>query len=125
MLTQREKIIKKVYEILENKPNGIRYADFLQKKFGFHSGGTARHTLRQRRTCLGRGESSPFSRCKRTAEIAKEVLGIKDEILFDNRLKERWFGDFGRTHNSNYQKVWDYGLLAGILKFPIVSQKNL
>ncbi len=54
--------------------------------------------------------SSPFSRCKRTAEIAKEILGIKDEILFDNRLKERWFGDFERTHNSNYQKVWDYDI---------------
>jgi len=51
--------------------------------------------------------SSPFSRCKRTAEIAKEVLGIKDKIHFDDRLRERYFGDFERTHNSNYQKVWD------------------
>lgn len=31
MPTQREKIIKKVYEILENKPNGIRYADLIRK----------------------------------------------------------------------------------------------
>lgn len=51
--------------------------------------------------------SSPFSRCKRTAEIAKEILGVKNEIHFDVRLRERWFGDFERTHNSNYQKVWD------------------
>jgi len=51
--------------------------------------------------------SSPFSRCKRTAEIAKEVLGIEGNIHFDDRLRERWFGDFERTHNSNYQKVWD------------------
>lgn len=51
--------------------------------------------------------SSPFSRCKRTAEIAKEILEVKDEIHFDNRLRERNFGDFEKTHNSNYQKVWD------------------
>ena len=51
--------------------------------------------------------SSPFSRCKKTAEIAKEVLETKDEIVFDDKLRERWFGDFEKTHNSNYQKVWD------------------
>lgn len=51
--------------------------------------------------------SSPFSRCKRTAEIAKEVLGIKNKIIFDNRLRERWFGIFEKQHNNNYQKVWD------------------
>ena len=51
--------------------------------------------------------SSPFSRCKRTAEIVKEVLEVKGEILFDDRLRERWFGDFEGKHNSNYQKVWD------------------
>ena len=31
MPTQREKIIKKAYEILENQPNGIRYADLIRK----------------------------------------------------------------------------------------------
>ncbi len=31
MSTQKEKIIKKVYEILENNPNGIRYADLIRK----------------------------------------------------------------------------------------------
>lgn len=31
MPTQREKIIKKLYEILENEPNGIRYADLIRK----------------------------------------------------------------------------------------------
>lgn len=51
--------------------------------------------------------SSPFSRCKKTAEIAKEVLGVKDGIIIDERLKERHFGDFEKTHNSNYQKVWE------------------
>ena len=51
--------------------------------------------------------SSPFSRCKRTAEIAKEVLGVRAEIIFDDRLRERWFGDWEGTGNANYQKVWD------------------
>jgi len=31
MQTQREKIIKKIYEILENKPNGIRYTDLVNE----------------------------------------------------------------------------------------------
>jgi ribosomal protein S3AE len=31
MSTQKEKIIKKLYEILENKPNGIRYADLIRE----------------------------------------------------------------------------------------------
>lgn len=51
--------------------------------------------------------SSPFSRTKKTAEIVKEILGVKEEIHFDKRLRERWFGDFERTHSSNYRKVWD------------------
>ncbi len=51
--------------------------------------------------------SSPFSRCKRTAEVAQEVLGVKNGIIFDDRLRERWFGDWEKTHNSNYQKTWD------------------
>lgn len=52
--------------------------------------------------------SSPFSRCKRTAEAACEVLGIPFEsIIFDDRLRERWFGNWERTGNENYQRVWD------------------
>jgi probable phosphoglycerate mutase len=51
--------------------------------------------------------SSPFSRCRKTAEVAKEVLKIDQEILFDDRLRERWFGDWEKTSNANYQRVWD------------------
>jgi probable phosphoglycerate mutase len=51
--------------------------------------------------------SSPFSRCMRTAEIAMEVLEVDQEIIFDDRLRERWFGDWEKTSNANYQKVWD------------------
>lgn len=51
--------------------------------------------------------SSPFSRCQRTAEIVKEVLSSESDILFDDRLCERWFGDWEKTANTNYQRVWD------------------
>ncbi len=51
--------------------------------------------------------SSPFSRCRRTAEIAKDVLGVQTEVVIDDRLRERWFGDWEGTSNANYQKVWD------------------
>jgi len=51
--------------------------------------------------------SSPFSRCRKTAEIAREVLGVPDGIVFDDRLRERWFGNWEGTGNANYKKVWD------------------
>lgn len=50
--------------------------------------------------------SSPFSRCRRSAEIAKDVLGVTSEIITDDRLRERWFGDFERMPTSNYENVW-------------------
>lgn len=50
--------------------------------------------------------SSPFSRCRRTAEIIKEVLGYDGEIIFDERLRERGFGDHEMTSNENYAVVW-------------------
>jgi probable phosphoglycerate mutase len=55
--------------------------------------------------------SSPFSRCRRTAEIAKEVLGVPVEIIFDDRLRERWFGDWEGTSDVHYQNVWDKDVL--------------
>jgi probable phosphoglycerate mutase len=55
--------------------------------------------------------SSPFSRCRRTAEIAKEVLGVNAEIIFDDRLRERWFGDWEGESNVHYQDVWDKDVL--------------
>jgi len=50
--------------------------------------------------------TSPFSRCVRTAEIAKEILGTGSNILVDDRLRERWFGEWEETPQSNYEKVW-------------------
>jgi probable phosphoglycerate mutase len=50
--------------------------------------------------------SSPFSRAKKTAEIAKEILGAQEDIIFDDRLRERWFGDWEKTDSAAYEKVW-------------------
>lgn len=50
--------------------------------------------------------SSPFSRCRRTAEIAKDVLGVSAQIIFDERLGERWFGDWEQTSHTHYSRIW-------------------
>jgi broad specificity phosphatase PhoE len=50
--------------------------------------------------------ASPFSRCKRSAEIARELLLVKDEVHFDDRLRERWFGAWEKTNTANYEKIW-------------------
>lgn len=50
--------------------------------------------------------SSPFSRTRRTAEIAKEVLGSTNDISIDERLRERWFGNWEKTPHTAYAKVW-------------------
>ena len=50
--------------------------------------------------------SSPFSRARKTAEIAKEILGVQENIIFDDRLRERWFGDWEKTDSTAYEKVW-------------------
>lgn len=50
--------------------------------------------------------SSPFSRCQKTAKIVKKVLKTHTQILFDERLRERWFGDWERQSNVYYQNVW-------------------
>lgn len=55
--------------------------------------------------------SSPFSRCRATAKIAKKVLGVKSKIIFDDRLRERWFGDWEGKSNVHYANVWEKDVL--------------
>ena len=50
--------------------------------------------------------TSPFSRCVKSVVIAQQILGAK-AVVFDCRLRERWFGNWERQPNFNYQKVWD------------------
>ncbi|MBU6323278.1 phosphoglycerate mutase family protein [Patescibacteria group bacterium] len=49
--------------------------------------------------------TSPFSRTKETAEIAREAVGAAP-VIEDERLRERWFGVWERTSNANYSRVW-------------------
>jgi broad specificity phosphatase PhoE len=49
--------------------------------------------------------SSDFLRAKETAEIAKDILNT-DKIHFTELLRERFFGNFEKTSNENYEKVW-------------------
>lgn len=50
--------------------------------------------------------SSDFTRARESAEIARSALGV-DKIIINKNLRERNFGNFERTENTNYQKVWD------------------
>lgn len=48
---------------------------------------------------------SPFLRAMETASIVTSVL--KGEKYPDSNLKERFFGEFELTENSNYEKGWE------------------
>lgn len=50
--------------------------------------------------------SSEFKRALETANIAKEILG-SSHIIISPKLNERYFGKFDKTHNSNYEIVWN------------------
>lgn len=50
--------------------------------------------------------SSDFVRCRETSEITKNILGC-DIIHLNKALRERSFGEWEKTHQSNYQKIWN------------------
>ncbi len=49
--------------------------------------------------------SSDFTRAIETAQIARKLLNTS-KVIIDPRLRERYFGDWEKTYNSNYNKVW-------------------
>lgn len=51
--------------------------------------------------------SSDFSRAIETAEIVQKVLGTS-ELRTTELLRERYFGNWEKTHNSNYPIVWKH-----------------
>jgi probable phosphoglycerate mutase len=51
--------------------------------------------------------SSDFLRAKETAEIAKNLLGIK-KINFHKKLRERYFGKYDKTSLDNIKIAWEY-----------------
>ena len=50
--------------------------------------------------------TSPFLRAKETALLVKKALNCK-KIFTSEKLRERYFGDYEKSSNTNYQKVWD------------------
>lgn len=94
ILSDPEEGIKKKYTLTLEGENQIRRSVEQAKEGGLLDGVTIIY-------------SSPFSRSKKSAEISKEVLDIKDEIRFDDRLRERWFGVFDKKDNDNYHRVWN------------------
>ena len=66
--------------------------------------------------------SSDFLRARETAEIAHELLGCQEDIVFHKLLRERSFGELELATSDNYQLVWDEdGLDAGHTKFGVES----
>jgi broad specificity phosphatase PhoE len=49
--------------------------------------------------------SSDFLRARETAEIIRETLSVT-EIIFDERLRERFFGEWEGKPHANYSKAW-------------------
>jgi len=57
--------------------------------------------------------SSDYMRAKETAEIVASCVEqhsafplFQNQVIFDERLRERGFGDLHATSDTNYQKVW-------------------
>ncbi len=51
--------------------------------------------------------SSDFLRARETAESIADVLGVSHtQIEFSQNLRERYFGDWEQTPDTNYPKVW-------------------
>ena len=50
--------------------------------------------------------SSDFRRARESAEIAGELLGSTSSLIFDQRLRERNFGEWELTPDSAYPLVW-------------------
>ena len=66
--------------------------------------------------------SSDFLRARETAEIAHELLGCQEDIVFHKLLRERSFGELELASSDNYQLVWDEdGLDASHTKFGVES----
>ena len=51
--------------------------------------------------------SSDFKRARESAEIVHRFLNTDTPIKFDNRLRERNFGDLELKLNDQYERVWE------------------
>ena len=50
--------------------------------------------------------SSDFKRARETAEVVQQTLNCNHKIVFDERLRERHFGDFELGPDTYYPDIW-------------------
>ena len=50
--------------------------------------------------------SSDFKRARESAEIARSLLNATHELILNKKLRERDFGDYELTSDSNYNTAW-------------------
>jgi len=88
--TQREKIINKIREILENKPNGVRYAD-LVRRISRELPGVNVHAihgtiffLKQR---IDKGDVEDISRPEQGLYILTRYLGERETVERQTRIR--------------------------------------
>lgn len=65
------------------------------------------------RTPLGHNTiivSSDFRRARESAIIMAKTLSVERAIQFDERLRERDFGDFELSNDENYEAIWQADL---------------
>lgn len=53
--------------------------------------------------------SSPFRRARESADLAAQILK-SGAVIYDDRLRERCFGDYELASSGNYAIVWDEDL---------------
>jgi probable phosphoglycerate mutase len=85
-------------------------ASGMSEEYGLSAKGRKQVELAARRTTLGAATlifSSDFSRTRQTAEIVRTIIG-SNEIVLTPTLRERYFGDWEKTSNTNYEKVWPF-----------------
>lgn len=90
--------------IISHPENGI-HADYALTKLGRAQANTsAMSSTLTSQTIL---YSSDFSRARETAEIVQKVLEVP-EIHISEKLRERHFGNYEKTHSANYHEVWNF-----------------
>ncbi|VGO17250.1 Glucosyl-3-phosphoglycerate phosphatase [Pontiella desulfatans] len=110
-------------EVLKNRYYAFRHGESLANVEGIivsdPAVGTLKYGLsetgrRQVRESIGKADefddqtlvvSSDFKRTAETAEIVREVLGAAP-VVFDTRLRERFFGGWEGASHENYSQAW-------------------
>lgn len=74
--------------------------------------------------------SSDFLRTKQTAEVARIYLNL-EQVDFDIRLRERFFGKWDQSSDQNYAKIWlqdqknESSVVDGVESILSVAQRTL